>query len=90
MEIIEAPYYSELDSVYHALPSCPNGRRIPAEIRRTGKGGRFTMCPACEARVEAALSRGRDGDVRGGGPAAWESRERLHCSRHQQREPAPA
>ena len=85
METLAEPYYSELDCVYHALPNCPSGRQIPAEIRRSGKGGRLTMCPACEARVEAALSRSSDAEVIRAGPTAWESRERLHCSRHQQR-----
>lgn len=52
MEITEDTYYSELDSVYHALADCPLGRRIPAELRRSGTGGRDTICPACEARLK--------------------------------------
>jgi hypothetical protein len=51
METQDEPYYLEIDSVYHVLTSCPLGRRIPAELRRPGHGGR-ELCPACEARLD--------------------------------------
>jgi hypothetical protein len=61
VETQDEPYYSEIESVYHALLDCPLGRRIPAELRRVGTGGRVTMCPACEARLEGRRSRGTNG-----------------------------
>jgi hypothetical protein len=56
VETADQPYYTELESVYHVVGDCPLGRRIPAELRRDGTGGR-SVCPACEVRLEA---RGRD------------------------------
>lgn len=52
VEMQDEPYYSELEGVYHAVSDCPLGRRVPAELRQSGTGGR-AMCPACEARMEA-------------------------------------
>jgi hypothetical protein len=57
VETQDEAYYTELESVYHALQSCPLGRRIPAELRRPGTGGRVTICPACDARLEARRRR---------------------------------
>jgi hypothetical protein len=51
VEMQDEPYYSELESVYHALINCPIGRRIPAELREPGTGGR-PLCVACEVRLE--------------------------------------
>jgi hypothetical protein len=62
VETQEDTYYSEMDSVYHALADCPLGRRIPAELRRAGTGGRVTMCPACDARLEARRRRDAGGN----------------------------
>jgi hypothetical protein len=43
-------YHTEFESVYHVLRDCPLGRRIPAELREPGTGGR-ALCFACEARL---------------------------------------
>jgi len=61
VELQDEPYYSEFEGVYHALRDCPLGRRIPAELRRPGPGGRM-LCPACEARLEGRWGPGSDGD----------------------------
>jgi hypothetical protein len=58
VETQDEAYYSEIEGVYHALTDCPLGRRIPAELRRTGTGGRVSLCPACEARLQARRRRG--------------------------------
>jgi hypothetical protein len=52
VETTDEPYYSELEDVYHVLKDCPLGRRIPAELRVKGTGGR-KLCLACEFRQEA-------------------------------------
>jgi hypothetical protein len=62
VETQDEAYYSEIESVYHALTDCPLGRRIPAELRRGGTGGRVAICPACEARLEGRRRYGVDGD----------------------------
>jgi hypothetical protein len=61
VEMQDEPYYSELESVYHAVSDCPLGRRVPAELRQFGTGGR-AMCPACEARMEARKRLGSSGE----------------------------
>ena len=61
MEKQDEAYHAEIESVYHALMDCPLGRTIPAELRRAGTGGRVTICPACEARLEGRRRRGADG-----------------------------
>jgi hypothetical protein len=59
MEIWVEEYYTELETigplrtVYHAVPHCPIGRRIPVELRRNGRGDQLEICPACEARLNA-------------------------------------
>jgi hypothetical protein len=59
MEMWDEEYHTELETigplrtVYHALPHCPVGRRIPAELRRNGRGDQVEICPACEARLNA-------------------------------------
>jgi hypothetical protein len=62
VETRDETYYSEIESVYHALADCPLGRRIPPELRRAGTGGRVTICLACEARLEGRRPRVADGD----------------------------
>jgi hypothetical protein len=52
VETADEPYYAELEDVYHVIEDCPLGRRIPAELRQVGTGGR-ALCPACEVRQEA-------------------------------------
>ena len=45
-------YHSLIEHTYHAVPGCPAGRRIPAELIQSGTAGRTEMCAACEARLE--------------------------------------
>jgi hypothetical protein len=53
VDMQDVPYYSELESVYHTRRDCPQGRRIPPELRKAGTGGRV-LCAACQARLEGA------------------------------------
>lgn len=62
METLDAPYYADIETVYHVLADCPLGRRIPAELRRAGTGGRMNLCSACEVRIEARRRRDNNGD----------------------------
>ncbi len=61
METADEPYYAEYEFVHHVLDDCPSGRRIPAELRHVGQGGR-ALCLACEARLEARRRLGLDGN----------------------------
>jgi hypothetical protein len=53
MPVLDGPYHFAMESTYHAVPGCPAGRLIPAELRRPGTAGRAAMCTACEARLDA-------------------------------------